>query len=184
MGLVATFSGPIGSDRSRVAVLVAEARGCACVKFSEFIKADVERAGGDPTERVLMQRRGQQLVQEQLTEFVQGVLEIAKTRGWTPGGELVVDGLRHAEVLVKLRELVPSKVLHISISADPLKREEGARQRGIQERFLYRYDSDLTELQNSRILPAYADLELDGSDPPTFMVEKVVARFNANAAVG
>ena len=60
------------------------------------------------------------------------------------------------------------------MTVDPNRREEGARERGIGEDMLYRYDRNLTELQLPEILPAYADLRLDGGLGLSINARKVV----------
>ncbi|HZF96032.1 MAG TPA: hypothetical protein VEZ20_14315 [Allosphingosinicella sp.] len=56
-----------------------------------------------------------------------------------------------------------TSLFYVHVKADPLEREAGARDRGIQEQDMFRYDHALSEAQMNRILPAYADLEVDGT---------------------
>ena len=65
-------------------------------------------------------------------------------------------------------------MLYVYVSVDPLRREEDAKNRGIAEQMLYRYDRDLTEAQLARILPAYADLKVDGTLGFSFNVEEII----------
>jgi hypothetical protein len=112
----------------------------------------------------LQQQYGQRLVQYQLEEFVAGTLAMAPN--WAQSGNLIVDGMRHVEVLLTLRRLVSdagSSVFYVHVRANPLEREASARDRGIQEQDMFRYDHALSEAQMNRILPAYADLEVDGT---------------------
>ena len=166
MGLVITLSGAIGSRRSELADRLADRLGWPKVKFSDYIRQRIAQSGEQADSRVLQQQFGQRLVQNHLAEFVEGVLALAPAN-WTAQGNLIVDGLRHVEVLLSLRELVQekagSKVFYVHVKPDPLKREEGALARGIQEQEMYRYDRALSEAQMNRILPAYADLEVDGA---------------------
>jgi hypothetical protein len=176
MGVVVTLSGAIGSRRSELASKIEERLGWPRVKFSDYIKAMIRADGGDPENRTQLQSYGQKLVQNRLEEFVDGVL--ARAPAWRPGGDLVVDGLRHVEVLLTLKNKVaPSKVLYVDVSVDPLRREEGAKDRGIAEQMLYRYERDLTEAQLARILPAYADLRVDGTMGFSITVEEIVQRI-------
>jgi hypothetical protein len=164
VGLVIALSGGIGSRRSDLAEKLEARLGWPRVKFSDLIRRRIEEAGEDAENRLLQQQYGQRLVQYQLDDFVGGTLAMAPH--WVAAGNLIVDGLRHVEVLLTLRRLVNeagSSVFYVHVRADPLEREAGARHRGIQEQDMFRYDHALSEAQMNRILPAYADLEVDGT---------------------
>ena len=134
--------------------------------------------GGDPENRTQLQSYGQKLVQNRLGEFVDHVLEMAPD--WQPRKDLVVDGLRHVEVLLTLKNKVaPSKVFYVDVSVDPERRDAGAKDRGIPEQMLYRYERDLTEAQLARILPAYADLRVDGTLGFSINVDEIVQRVES-----
>ena len=164
MGLVITLSGTFGSRRSELAEKLEARLGFPRVKFSDFIKARIADDGENGADRVLQQQYGQRFVQDDLDWFVEGVLNMAP--GWTTAGNLIVDGLRHVEVLLTLRQKVQeahSQLFYIHVQADPLRRETAALDRGINEQDMYRYDRALSEAQMNRILPAYADLQVDGA---------------------
>lgn len=179
VGTVVTLSGAIGTRRSDIAIALAERLGWQRVKFSGYIKSKLQAEGANPEDRRLQQKLGQELVQTNVRGFVAGVL--AQAEGWEPGLNLVVDGLRHAEVRLALLAAIDPSVLHyVHVEVDEVTRQETAETvRGIQERLLYRYDQDLTEAQLPRILPAYADQIVDGSLPATMVADKVVARLKA-----
>ena len=144
MGLVITLSGAIGSRRSELAEKLKFRLGWPKVKFSDYIRQRIAEDDEKPDDRLLQQRYGQILVQTQLEEFVDGVLGIAPD--WRSQGNLIVDGLRHVEVLLTLKQKVrPHRVFYVNVTPDPLRREEGARERGIEEQNLYRYDRALSE---------------------------------------
>lgn len=162
VGVVIILSGAIGSRRAELAEKLQDRLHWPRVKFSDYIKQRIQADGDDPEDRALLQEYGQRLVQNHLTGFVEGVLAMAP--GWEVDGNLIVDGLRHVEVLLKLRELIDGpNVLYVHVKPDPLKREPAAQARGLHEQDMYRYDRALSEAQMNRILPAYADLEIDGS---------------------
>lgn len=176
-GTVVALSGAIGTRRSDIAVALAERLGWARVKFSTFIASRLAEVGGEADDRRLLQKLGQELVQTDVDGFVAGVL--AQAPDWAPGGNLVVDGLRHAEVrLALLHAIRPSSLHYVHVEVDEVTRQETAETaRGIQERLLYRYDQDLTEAQLPKILPAYADQIVDGSLPTKIVADKVFARL-------
>ena len=179
VGTVVTLSGAIGTLRSDIAVALANRLSWPRVKFSDFIKAQLEVAGGTPEDRRMLQKVGQELVQTDVEGFVAGVL--AQANGWKGGDDLVVDGLRHVEVrLALLNAIKPSTLYYVHVEVDEPTRQRIAESiRGIQERLLYRYDQDLTEAQLPKILPAYADQIVDGSLPAGMLAEKIVARLRA-----
>ena len=164
MGLVITLSGSFGSRRSELAERLEHRLGFPRVKFSDVIKARIIDDGENGDDRVLQQQYGQRFVQDDLSWFVESVLEMAPA--WKDAGNLIVDGLRHVEVLLTLRQKVQeagANLFYIHVQADPLRRETAALDRGINEQDMYRYDRALSEAQMNRILPAYADLQVDGA---------------------
>ena len=176
MGVVIILSGAIGSRRSELANKLAARLGWPKVKFSDYIRQRIQESGENPDDRLLLQQYGQRLVQNHLTEFVEGVLALAPAN-WTETGNLIVDGLRHVEVLLTLRRLAREKansdVIYVHVRPDPLEREVGARDRGIPEQDMYRYDRALSEAQMNRILPAYADFEVDGALGPNLNLQDI-----------
>lgn len=183
VGTVVTLSGAIGTRRSDIAVALVARLGWPRVKFSDYIKSRLQEAGGQPEDRRMLQKFGQELVQTDVEGFVAGVLEQAD--GWKRGQDLVVDGLRHTEVrLALLNAVKPSTLYYVHVEVDEPTRQSTAESvRGIQERLLYRYDQDLTEAQLPKILPAYADQIVDGSLPPGLVADKVVARLRTMGRV-
>lgn len=180
MSFVLVFSGGIGSDRSKLAASVASALGWSKAKFSDEIKKRIEAAGEDPNQRSKLQSFGQDMVQNDLAGFVQAVLDSA---GFEPGSSCVVDGLRHIEVLLELKERVEgSTVGYIHVHEDVTRIEKSAEERGINEQNLFRYNQALSEAQIPRILPAYADIELDAADGLRLNTEKVLRRFDLKRA--
>lgn len=149
------------------------------VKFSTFIASRLAEEGAKLNDRRLLQKLGQELVQTDVESFVAGVL--AQAPNWQRGGNLIVDGLRHAEVrLALLNAIRPSSLHYVHVEVDEVTRQDTAETvRGIQERLLYRYDQDLTEAQLPKILPAYADQIVDGSLPANIVAEKVFSRLKA-----
>lgn len=186
VGVIITFSGAIGSRRSDLADKVSERLGWPKVKFSDYIRQRIQESGDDPDSRVLQQQFGQRLVQNHLIEFVDGVLGLAP-HTWTEAGNLIVDGLRHVEVLLTLRKLAVEKansvVFYVHVKPDPLERENSARDRGIEQQDMYRYDRALSEAQMNRILPAYADLEVDGAMGLSLNLQDIEEKLRARGLV-
>lgn len=186
VGVIITLSGAIGSRRSELADKLSQRLGWPKVKFSDYIRLRIQESGDDPESRVLQQQFGQRLVQNHLSEFVDGVLGLAP-EGWAETGNLIVDGLRHVEVLLTLRKLATERanslVFYVHVKPDPLERENSARDRGIEEQDLYRYDRALSEAQMNRILPAYSDLEVDGALGLSLNLQDIEEKLRARGLV-
>lgn len=177
MGVVITLSGGFGSRRSKLAEKLEERLGYPRVKFSDYIKDMIAEDGENQADRLLQQQYGQKLVQNQLDGFVAGVLD--RSPGWRDNGNLIVDGLRHVEVLLTLRRQIgPSTLFYVHVKADPLRREEAAIERGIPEQNMFRYDRALSEAQMNRILPAYANMEVEGSLGFSINVDEIVQHIS------
>jgi Fic family protein len=176
-GTIIAFSGAFASGTGAVSGAVAERLGWTHVRFSDFIRREAERIGRDPDDRRVLQTLGQQLVQERLEEFVQSVLALA---AWTPGQNLILDGLRHAEVHVELRkQLGPETGLHVvHLEMKPELRADRAKSvEGIDAAMFATYDGHVTEAQIERVLPAYAELILDAAQDRDKLIELVLRRF-------
>jgi|CXWL01.1.fsa_nt_gi cytidylate kinase len=177
-GVLVAFAGPIGSRKSEVSKAVAAALDWPRRGFGDHLRALAERTGGDQNDRALLQELGQNSVQTDVDKFVRDVLADID---WTKTRNVILDGLRHAEVrhalLLYLRERgVELKVVYVEI--DERQREEVERKRGVSLRQLATYDRDLTEAQIYDIIPAYADLKVKGSWPQDYAVDTIITRLN------
>lgn len=174
-GQVVAFSGPIGSRKSALSSALAAKLHWPRQSFGDFIRHVASTHGRDPADRSILQQLGQARVQTDPDGFVTDVL--AK-QDWALQPNLVLDGLRHAEVrhalILYLREReVDLKVVFVDV-------DESLRQRqsGMPLRELATYDRDLTEAQVSRVIRAYADVVIPGSLPTDLAVDAVISRLS------
>ena len=176
-GMIIVFSGALGSGSSDLSRLVADRLGWPRVKFSDYIRIVARARGEDASDRGVLQRIGQELVQTQRGDFVREVLAAVE---WRAAGCLVVDGLRHAEIRAELEtqteQLSALRVVHIDM-AETARRERARRLDGLNYEAFSIYDRDLTEAQLERILPQYADLRLDGSRSHEELADRVLRHF-------
>jgi 2-phosphoglycerate kinase len=176
-GMVIAFAGAIGTGRSEIARLVADRLNWPIVKFSDHIKDIARNNGDDPEDRAVLQRIGQELVLDDPDGFVRAVLGRAE---WRPGNNLIVDGLRHTEIRLALKQQVSDvavlRVVYVALDEDS-RQDQAQRDRQIAERMLSRYDRDLTEAQVLRILPSYADLRVNGALPYDVIARKIIDQF-------
>lgn len=173
VGLVLAFSGAIGSGKSSVTKELAAKLGYPRVSFGEHVRDVVTSEGLDPTDRSVLQEVGQRLVQTKLQEFVSDVLARAN---WREDGYVIIDGLRHAEVLMELKrqaEPHPFRLVHIRVDEDA-RQERLVVRKGLDPRLAQRYDEHITEAQIREIIPQYADRIIDGNQPLDRVVCQVI----------
>jgi hypothetical protein len=102
MSLLLCFSGQIGSGKSSVSTAVAAALGWQRTGFGDYLRSEIIRLGGDPTDRKALQDLGQQRVEDDSVAFCRDVLAAA---GFQPGDDFVIDGIRHVEIFEILAAL-------------------------------------------------------------------------------
>lgn len=180
-GLVLAFSGGLGSGKSNLTRALAEQLRWRRVSFGDYVRSYARRVGRDSADRSVLQQLGQALVLTNRKTFVTDVLNQSRAEGPNQADEnLIVDGVRHIEILLELKEQVHPRMLKlIHIKTDNETRQERLIARdNVERRVVARYDSDITEAQISRILPQYADLTIDGSLPTPILVDKVIGFVN------
>ncbi|HKQ09500.1 MAG TPA: metallophosphoesterase [Blastocatellia bacterium] len=166
------FAGKIGSGKSTLSSKVAEALGWPYVSFGDYVRSVARQRGLEESRRTL-QEIGESLINEGCDEFCRTVLGQAD---WIPGQSLIVDGLRHAEIVNVLRRIVfPSQlyIIYIEVTeglrASRLsERNEDAKQPGL-------IDSHSTEAQVQSVLPGISDLFVDGNKPLDLLVDEVLS---------
>lgn len=181
-GTALAFSGAIGSGKSKVSAEVKKLLGWPLVSFGDYVRAQAKAAGLDDTDRAVLQKVGQALVLRDLEGFVRGVL--AQDPSWEDADGVLIDGLRHAEVRVELKRQVAPKILkHVLVKVDEDTRVARAQKdKEIESHILSHYDQDITEAQIARILPAYADLEIDNSLTSTMTAQEIIRRLDLHSA--
>ncbi len=115
MSLLLCFSGQIGSGKSSVSAAVAEALGWRRTGFGDYLREEVARLGGDPSDRKVLQDLGQMRVDEDPSAFCRDVLVFG---GFQPGENFVVDGIRHVRIFEELVALsAPSQARLLFLEA-------------------------------------------------------------------
>jgi dephospho-CoA kinase len=150
---------------------VASRLGWGRASFGEQVRKVADDNNLDSSDRAVLQNLGQALVLTKLNEFIDETLTQAQ------GKECVVlDGVRHVEVLLMLRHKFREKVklIHLDTPSD-IRQERYMKRENVERRLLARYESDITEAQIARILPQYADLSVNGTLPTSMLADQVVA---------
>jgi Fic family protein len=176
-GVVIAFSGALGVYTGALSTVVAELLGWKRIRFSDFIREQAVASGENPDDIGVLQRLGQELVEEHSIHFVSAVLKLG---GWTAGGNLVIDGLRHAQIHRELLKQVGSsadlRVVHIAKGDRARRADRAKRAEGLTDGQFDLYEKDITEAEVEET-PAYANLALDWNRPRGELAKTIVSRF-------
>lgn len=169
---VLAFVGGIASGKSTLSSGVAGALGCPRVSFGDYVRHITQLRGLDAS-RENWQAVGESLVRNELQQFCAAVLAEAP---WKPGSALVIDGVRHVDVVGALKSLVsPSSLRLIYVDVDDANRQQRLRDRSPKEQFVNRLDQHSTEVQVGQDLRRLADLVVDGTRSPEELVREITA---------
>ena len=121
MSLLICFSGQIGSGKSSVSCAVAHALGWRGPGFGDYLRAEIERAGGDPSSRQALQDLGQQRIEADAEGFCRDVLNAG---GFILGEDFIVDGVRHFDMF---KSLESGSLRPCRLGCSSRSRDEAAR---------------------------------------------------------
>ena len=139
------------------------------VDIGDHVRKTAEANGRNSKDRAVLQQLGQALVLTNVDGFVSDVVASA---GEAP--EIILDGVRHVEVLFVLRRRLGNGIRLVHLEApNDVRQERYLKREGVERRLLARYEQDITEAQLSRILPQYADLLIDATWPLSMQADKV-----------
>ena len=158
---ILTFSGPIASGKSALSIKLAQTFHWSRISFGDYIRS-VADARKMPKTREVLQAIGTELVTNDVEGFCHAVLEQAS---WQHGQPLIIDGIRHVDVLKTLRKLVtPMKLYLIFITIDKVVQANRLIEREPDELpALQTLELDATEQQVGTYLRDIADFVVDGS---------------------
>jgi dephospho-CoA kinase len=170
---ILAFAGPIESGKSTISTVVAEQLNAPLVRFDDYLKKRAAETGR-PAIREALQELADEMVRQDVRGFCS---EVLKQRPWQAGVPLVIDGLRHVEVVDALRELLAPAVEHLFyIHVDCLTQAKRFRQDTLShEKSLEELERHPTEIQVRTVLLDRADLVLDGAHPVEELVGQILA---------
>ncbi|MFX0116116.1 MAG: AAA family ATPase [Candidatus Hodarchaeota archaeon] len=173
--IIIGFSGKIGSGKTTLSAAVAEALNWPCVSFGDYVR-EVARRKGVESSRKMLQEIGALLV-ENPDEFC---LSLLKQYGWKPGQHLIVDGIRHVKIIYSLRKVTePSRVFLIFVEVDEkVRKKRLLNYKDIAEQEDQELESHVTEAEVKTILPAMADLLVDGTRPVPDILNQILGWIN------
>jgi dephospho-CoA kinase len=175
--LVLCFSGRMGSGKSSVTKVVADALQWQRVSFGDYVRNCVSSAGGDPESRETLQDFGQRLATNDPDGFCRAVLQ---SREFAAGANLVVDGIRHVDIYARISRMVaPSKAILLYLTVDDveLQRRIEARQEKVLE--IQRAERHNVESDVVSSLAGMADLIVDAS-PPANQIARTIIQSLSN----
>lgn len=158
------FAGAIGSGKTTIATTLHQLLGGVFVSFGDYVRAEAQRRGlAEPRET--LQDLGESLITEQGWDgFCRDTLAYF---GWHHGDPVVIDGVRHVEVVSALRRLVsPEQFALVFVTTAEGVRLERLKIEGLSEhRRRARVEAHSTESQVRGPLPEIANLLVDGALP-------------------
>ncbi len=180
MPIILAFAGGVGSGKSTVSSAVARDLGWPRTSFGAYVRAKAQSRGLNPRAREVLQAIGEQLVKDECATFCSAVLSCPD---WRRGQPLVVDGIRHVEVLEQIRRMVaPQEVQLVFIEVTDEERAARLQDRGLDDPAQLRsIEAHSTETQVRTVLPHMADKVVDGDRPLDEVVQDVVAWVRGGA---
>ena len=171
--LVICFAGRIGSGKSTLSSEVAKSLGWRRASFGDYLRTLAKSSGLDDNSREVLQYLGASLIEKGVDDFCRAVLT---HYGWNAGEPLIIDGIRHAEVVESLRKLVaPLELRMVFLDVEDeqrLKRLKAQDERTIENLALV--ERHVTEQQVKDLLPDLADLRLSSNRPVSELVSTLV----------
>jgi cytidylate kinase len=171
--MVLAFSGKMGSGKSTLSEHVAKALDWKRASFGDYVRKIAKDEGLDEESRDVLQELGARLVKSGPEEFCRDVLA---QFDWRSGEPLIVEGVRHAEIIEALRRVVaPLEVRLVFLEVTDVRRIERLQMRdsAVVER-LKQVESHSTEKQVSTVLPEMADLRVSGDKSISELVLEIV----------
>ena len=167
------FAAPIEGGKSTISIRLAEALRAPRVSFREYLEG-VARNRGLPVTRESLQEVGQGLIQRDMRSFC---VDVLRQSSWAAETPLLIDGVRHVEVLKTLKELLaPSAfyLIYLNIDRDT-QRIRFSHDDLPHNKPLEELESHSTEVQVKTLLRGEADLVLDGTQPVEQLVTEILA---------
>jgi cytidylate kinase len=175
--MILVIAGSIGSGKTTLTRALASALGARHAGFGDFVRAQAEARGLDPTNRQVLQDLGHHCVEHDAPGF------LSDTLAWAGHGSedlLVLEGLRHAPILSALQALGDQERVEYIFLDTPF--DERLRRRssgGITREELKVADAHPAEAELVGRLRSAADLVLDGRRPTDELVADVLAWRNS-----
>lgn len=171
-GLVVAISGKLRSGKTSVSKELSRQLGWPRVAFGDYVRAEVESAGGDPMCRRALQDYGLRRVEADPLGFCSCVLGQIEYDYHT---NLIVDGVRHKAALESIRQLcMPMQTRLVYIKCTDKVRYERANNLRIDDNLFSQQNQHPVELESEGVLEDMASFIADCEDEPTEIVRSVI----------
>ena len=170
--MILAFSGEMGSGKTRLSYALAEEIAYPKIGFGEYLRHIAKNEQREAT-REYLQELGEILVTTDPVGFTRDVLKFAD---WKQGEPLIVDGMRHIEVLSALHSEVSPSPLHLIYvdTASSIRHSRLIDRDKTESIILDQLERHSTEAQSDR-LRGKANLVLDGSIPVDQLVKIIIS---------
>lgn len=157
MDPVIAFAGPTKSGKTTLAKKLATTLGVSFGSFGEGVRREAARRGFHHASRKQLQTLGEEMVESDKNAFCRDVLTDADFR---PGQGLVLDGIRHIDVLSVIKDLVRPQTVRLVYVESPVADRVRRNRSDLHQ--IQEIDSHPVEREAARLKSA-ADLFLDTS---------------------
>lgn len=173
--VILAFSGSIASGKSTLSNKLAQTFHWPRASFGDYVRSVADTRKISKTRKVL-QTIGNELVISDVESFCNNVLQQAN---WKHGQPLIIDGVRHVNVLIALRKIVaPMKLYLLFISIDGDVQANRFIARETEELLsLQTLELDSTEQQVGTYLRDMADFIVDGSRSVEKVIQDIIDWF-------
>ena len=174
--MIIAFSGKVGSGKTTLTTELATRLEWPRVGFGDYVRSYAMQHQIEPT-RENLQNTGELLLAKDAEQFCNNVLNQVI---WQPYGHLIIDGVRHVDVLALIKKLVePFRLFHIHVEAAEQNRLER-----LQSRYSFtdiqRIDNHSTELDVKEKLKQQADFNLQADLPVNLLVDQLIKALRIN----
>ncbi len=180
--IVLGFAGSIASGKSTLSIAVASALGWQRVSCGDYVRTVAQNHGlGDSRE--VLQAVGASLINQGREQFCKAILAQIN---WEPGQPLIVDGIRHAEIVPIMRQIVaPWNFRLVYLVVNESIREARLLERGLNDRQQWQQlEAHSTESQVQTVLPEMADLTVDSTRKIEDLVLEIVTWVSSGGRAG
>jgi cytidylate kinase len=153
MSCIIAFSGLPQTGKTTLARLLARELQCKFVSFGDFVRQEALNRGFLNATRQDLQNIGQTLVTENVRDFCRNVLATVE---FSPGEQIVLDGVRHKEVLEVISEISQRQPIKLVLL---IASEKIRRNRSLQD--IDSIDSHRVESEVKAQFRSVADLVIE-----------------------
>jgi cytidylate kinase len=157
---IIVFGGSSRTGKTTLARRLADLLRCKFVSFGDNVRTEASKRGiSSPTRRYL-QDLGQELVQTDVLSFCR---EVLKTVAFSPGEQLVIDGVRHREALQAISDLSGGQSIKLIYLYAPVGTRNARNSVQSSDLDLHSIDAHEVESQTNSQIRDMADLAVDTS---------------------